>query len=43
MKSIELKPDNKYYRLALARLYQSVGFFIDATKTYEDILLKYPD
>ncbi len=42
LKSIELAPDNKYYRLALARLYQSVGYFVDATRTYEKILLKYP-
>ncbi|MEP1096296.1 MAG: hypothetical protein ABJG78_14365 [Cyclobacteriaceae bacterium] len=42
IRAIELEPENKYYRLALARLYQSVGFFVDATKTYEKILLKYP-
>ena len=43
LKAIELEPDNKFYRLSLARLYQSIGFFIDAAKTYENILLKYPD
>lgn len=42
IRAIELEPENKYYRQALARLYQSVGFFVDATKTYEKILLKYP-
>ncbi|MEP5613805.1 MAG: tetratricopeptide repeat protein [Cyclobacteriaceae bacterium] len=42
IRAIELEPENKFYRLALARLYQSVGFFVDATKTYEKILLKYP-
>ncbi|MEQ9405441.1 MAG: tetratricopeptide repeat protein [Cyclobacteriaceae bacterium] len=42
MRAIELDPDNKFYQLSLARLYQSVGFFIDATKTYENLLLKYP-
>lgn len=43
LRSIELKPDNKYYRLFLARLYQKVGFFADAAKTYEKILETHPD
>ncbi|MEM6806972.1 MAG: tetratricopeptide repeat protein, partial [Bacteroidota bacterium] len=42
LKSIELAPENKFYQLALARLYQSIGFFIDATETYEGLLKKYP-
>ncbi len=42
LRAIELQPNNKYYQLALARLYQSVGYFVDATKTYEKILLQYP-
>lgn len=42
IRAIDLSPDNKYYQLALARLYQSVGYFIDAAKTYENVLLKYP-
>lgn len=43
LRSIELRPENKYYSLFLARLYQKVGFFIDAAKTYEKVLEKYPD
>lgn len=43
LRAIELQPSNKYYRLSLARLYQSVGFFIDAAQTFEDLLKKYPD
>lgn len=42
LKSIELDPTNKYYRLALARTYQSVGFYIEASKTYEELLEKFP-
>jgi tetratricopeptide (TPR) repeat protein len=42
LKAIELEPNNKYYRLALARLYQNVGYFLDAAKTYEQVLEKYP-
>ncbi len=42
LSSIELDSENKFYKLFLARLYQSIGFFTDATKVYEDILLKYP-
>jgi tetratricopeptide (TPR) repeat protein len=42
LKSIELDPNNKYYRLALARVYKSVGFYIDAAKTYEELLEVFP-
>ncbi len=42
LRAIELDPDNKFYRLSLARLYQTVGFFNDAVKTYELILERYP-
>lgn len=42
LRAIELSPENKFYQISLARLYQSIGFFIDAAKTYEEILLKYP-
>lgn len=42
LKAIALDPDNKYYQLSLARLYQSIGFFIEATKAYENLLVKYP-
>jgi tetratricopeptide (TPR) repeat protein len=42
LKSIELDPNNKYYRLALARIYKSVGFYIDAAKTYEELLEIFP-
>ncbi len=42
LKAIELDPDNKYYRLGLARIYQSIGFYIDAAKTYEGLLEKFP-
>ncbi len=42
LRAIELEPENKFYQLSLARLYQSIGFFIDATKTYENLLEKYP-
>ena len=38
LKAIELDPDNKYYRLSLARIYQSVGFYIESAKTYEEML-----
>lgn len=40
--AIELDPANKYYRLGLARIYQSIGFYIDAAKTYEDLLNRFP-
>lgn len=43
LRSTELQSGNKYYRIFLARLYQKVGFFIDAARTYEKILEKYPD
>lgn len=42
LKAVELAPKNKYYQLSLARLYQKVGFFIDASKTYEKLLEQYP-
>lgn len=42
LKAIELDPNNKYYRISLARIYQSVGFYIEATKTYEALLEKFP-
>ena len=42
LKAIELDPDNKYYRLGLARIYQSIGFYNDAAKTYEGLLEKFP-
>ena len=42
LKAIELDPENKYYRLGLARIYQSVGFYIEAAKTYEAMLAKFP-
>lgn len=42
IRAVELAPENKYYALSLARLYQSVDYFVDATRTYENILLKYP-
>lgn len=40
--AIELAPKNKYYRLGLARIYRSIGFYIDAAKTYEELLQLYP-
>ncbi|MEP1034644.1 tetratricopeptide repeat protein [Ekhidna sp.] len=42
LKAIDLDPENKYYRLGLARIYQSIGFYIDAAKTYEELLEKFP-
>lgn len=42
LEAIELDPQNKYYRLGLARIYQSIGFYIDAAKTYEELLEKFP-
>lgn len=42
LEAIELDPKNKYYRLGLARIYQSVGFYIDAAKTYEGMLELFP-
>ncbi len=42
LKAIELDPGNKYYRLGLARIYQSIGFYIDAAKTYEGLLEQFP-
>ncbi|MEM8938016.1 MAG: tetratricopeptide repeat protein [Bacteroidota bacterium] len=42
IKAIELDPENKYYWLGLARIYQSAGFYIEAAKVYEEMLLKFP-
>ena len=42
LKAIELDPRNKYYRLGLARIYQSIGFYMDAAKTYEGLLEYFP-
>lgn len=42
LKAIDLDSENKYYRLGLARIYQSIGFYIDAAKTYEELLEKFP-
>ncbi len=42
LRAIALDENNKYYRLALARTYTSVGFYIDAAKTYEELLEKFP-
>ena len=42
VKAVELNPNNKYYLLALAKLYKSVGYFDDAAKTFETVLVKYP-
>lgn len=42
LRAIELDPENKYYRIALARIYRSVGFYIDAAKTYEAMLEVFP-
>ncbi len=42
LKAIELDPQNKYYRLNLAKTYQSIGFYIDAAKTYEELVEKFP-
>ena len=42
LKAIELAPENKYYRLGLARIYQSIGFYIDAAKTYEELVERFP-
>ncbi|MDE0471652.1 MAG: tetratricopeptide repeat protein [Ekhidna sp.] len=42
LKAIALDPENKYYRLSLARIYQSVGFYIESAKTYEHLLELYP-
>lgn len=42
LRAIELDEENKYYRLALARIYKSVGFHIDAAKTYEELLELFP-
>ncbi len=42
LKAIELDPENKYYRLGLARIYQSVGFYIEAAKVYEEMLNSFP-
>jgi len=42
LKAIELDPSNKYYRLSLARIYQSVGFYIESAKTYEQMLELFP-
>ncbi|SNS97375.1 Tetratricopeptide repeat-containing protein [Ekhidna lutea] len=42
LEAIELAPTNKYYRLGLARIYQSIGFYLDAAKTYEELLEQFP-
>lgn len=42
LRAIELDPRNKYYRLGLARIYQSIGFYIDAAKTYEGLVERFP-
>jgi len=42
LKAIELDPENKYYRIGLARIYQSVGFYIEAARIYEEMLIKFP-
>ncbi|MEO9483471.1 MAG: tetratricopeptide repeat protein [Ekhidna sp.] len=42
LKAIELDPRNKYYRLGLARIYQSIGFYVDAAKTYEGLVELFP-
>lgn len=42
LNAIELEPDNKYYRIGLARIYQSIGFYIEAAKTYEALIERYP-
>ena len=42
LKAIELDPENKYYRLGLARIYQTVGFYIEAAKVYEEMLARFP-
>ena len=42
LRAIELDPSNKYYRLGLARIYQSIGFYIDAAKTYEGLIERFP-
>lgn len=42
LRAIELDPENKFYRLALARIYHSIGFYIDAAKTYQGLLDKFP-
>lgn len=42
LRAIDLEPNNKYYRLGLARIYTSIGFYIDAAKTYEEALKKFP-
>ncbi len=42
LRAIELDAENKYYRLGLARIYQSIGFYIDAAKTYEGLVELYP-
>jgi len=38
LKAITLDPENKYYRLSLARIYQSAGFYIESAKAYEQLL-----
>lgn len=42
LRAIELSPENKYYRIELARIYRSIGFYIDAAKTYEAMLERFP-
>jgi tetratricopeptide (TPR) repeat protein len=42
LRAIELDPDNKFYRIGLARIYRSIGFYIDASKTYEEMLERFP-
>lgn len=43
LEAVELDPNNKYYMLELARIYKSVGFYIESAKTYEKLLEKFPD
>ena len=43
LKAIELDPNNKYYRIGLARIYQSIGFYIESAKTYEALLQRFPN
>ena len=42
LRAIELDPENKHYRISLARIYQLVGFYIEAAKVYEAMLEKFP-
>ncbi|NQZ76621.1 MAG: hypothetical protein HRT61_11030 [Ekhidna sp.] len=42
LEAISLDPENKYYRLGLARIYQSIGFHIESSKTYEELIERFP-